>query len=89
MPSRTIDTTRNPESMTVAERRAEIAHILARGLIRVVRNARSGTSLTVQKVSESGGSGLDLPADSPLSVAPRPSGHGSAAAGDHRLAATQ
>ncbi|MDQ7014662.1 MAG: hypothetical protein Q9O74_12335 [Planctomycetota bacterium] len=69
-----MTSTRNPESMTVAERRAEIASILARGLVRTVRIANSGTSSTVQKVSESGDSGLDLPTDSPLSVAPRPAG---------------
>lgn len=69
-----MDSTRNPETMTVAERRGEVARILARGLVRSVRNAKSGTSLAVQKVSESGDSGLDLPTDSPLSVAPRPAG---------------
>lgn len=69
-----MDSTRNPETMTVAERRAEVASILARGLLRTVRNAKSGTSLAVQKVSESGDSGLDLPTHSPLSVAPRPAG---------------
>ena len=74
MPERAVVSTRNPETMTVAERRAEVASILARGLLRTVRNAKSATSSAVQKVSESGESGLDLPADSPLSVAPRPAG---------------
>jgi hypothetical protein len=74
MPERAVDSTRNPETMTVAERRAEIASILARGLVRAVRNAKSGTSSAVQKVSESGDSVLDLPTDSPLSVAPRLAG---------------
>jgi hypothetical protein len=74
MPERAVDSTRNPETMTVAERRAEIASILARGLVRAVRNAKYGTSSAVQKVSESGDSVLDLPTDSPLSVAPRLAG---------------
>jgi len=74
MPERDVDSTRNPETLTVAERRAEVASILSRGLLRTVRNTKSGTSLAVQKVSESGESGLDLPANSPLSVAPRPAG---------------
>jgi len=69
-----VDSTRNPETMTVAERRAEIASILARGLVRAVRVAKSDTSLAAQKVSESGEGGLDLCEDSPLSVAPRPAG---------------
>ena len=74
MPERDVDTTRNPETMTVAERRAEVASILARGLVRSARLARSGTSLALQKVSEAGESGLDLPGDLPLSVAQRPAG---------------
>jgi len=69
-----VDSTRNPETMTVAERRAEVASILARGLVRAVRNAKVGTSSAEQKVSESGDSGLAFPTDSPLSVAPRPAG---------------
>jgi len=69
-----VDPTRNPETMTIVERRAEIASILAQGLVRSVRVARSRTSLAFQKVSEAGESGLDLPGDLPLSVAPRPAG---------------
>ena len=69
-----MDTTRNPETMTVAERRAEVASILALGLVRAARNARIRTSLPVQKASEVGENGLDLPSDLPLSVAQRPAG---------------
>lgn len=69
-----MDTIRNPETMTVAERRAEVASILARGLLRSARLSRSRTSLAFQKVSEVGENGLDLPGDLPLSVARRPAG---------------
>lgn len=74
MPSRSIDTTRSPESMTADQRRAEIVDILARGLMRSIRLARSRTSGPAEKVSEAGESGLDPRANSPLSVAPRPAG---------------
>jgi hypothetical protein len=74
MPERAVDTTRNPEAMTVAERRAEVASILARGLVRSARLARLRTSFAAQKVSEVGETGLDLPGDLPLSVAQRPGG---------------
>lgn len=69
-----MDTTRNPESMTTHERRAEIASIMARGVVRAVRRARSGTSSAPEPAPESSGNGLDLCADLPLSVAPRPAG---------------
>jgi uncharacterized protein (AIM24 family) len=69
-----VQAPRSPESMTVAERQAEIANILARGLMRSVRLARSRTSVPAEKVSEAGESDLDLSAKLPLSVAPRPAG---------------
>jgi len=82
MPSKSIDATRNPESMTATERRAKIASILALGVVRAARQARqaessrhSGTSPRAEHGPEpSASSGLDLCADLPLSVAPRPAG---------------
>ena len=71
MPERAVDTTRNPESMTVAERRDEVASILAHGLVRSVRDARNRTSSPVKKVSESGEDGLELGGQSSLTVAPQ------------------
>lgn len=69
-----VDTTRNPESMTANERRAEIASIMARGVVRAVRRARLGTSSASEPGPDSSDRGLDLCADLPLSVAPRPAG---------------
>ncbi|TVQ33183.1 MAG: hypothetical protein EA376_03800 [Phycisphaeraceae bacterium] len=69
-----MDTTRNPESMTATERRDEIASILARGMVRAVRQTRSDASSALKSPAESSDSGLDLCADLPLSVAPRPAG---------------
>lgn len=72
MPERAVDTTRKPESMTVAERRDEVASILARGLVRTVRDARNRTSFPVKKVSEAGRDGLELRDYGGLTVAPQP-----------------
>lgn len=69
-----MDTTRNPESLTATERRAEIASIMARGVVRAVRRARLGTSSASEPGPESSGRGLDLCADLPLSVALQPAG---------------
>ena len=69
-----MNPSRNPDTMTATERRTEIASILATGLMRSVRVARSRTSVVAEKVSEAGEFGLDLSANSPLSVAPRPAG---------------
>jgi hypothetical protein len=69
-----MDVARKPETMTDAERRRELASILARGLLRSIRHARSCRVRATEKVSEAGDSGLDLSANSPLSVAPRPAG---------------
>ena len=66
--------TRNPETMTEAERRAEIASILACGMLRSIRNVRRRASANLANTSDSNDSRLDLSADSPLSVAPRPAG---------------
>lgn len=72
-----MNSNHNPESMTADERRAEVAGLLARGLLRAVRDARSRTSSASEKVSESGESSetcLDSSGDLPLSVAQRPTG---------------
>ena len=55
-----------PEKMTVEERADEVASILARGLVRAVREtaAHGGSPATR----------LDLSGDSSLTVAPRPRG---------------
>jgi len=68
MPERAVDSTRNPETMTATERRAEIACILARGVVRGLRTARSGTSSAIDSASESSKTsdgGPDLPIDWP------------------------
>jgi len=67
-----MNSNRNPETMTADERRAEVAGLLASGLLRAVRNARSRTSSAGEKVSESGDTCLDSSGDLPLSVAERP-----------------
>jgi len=69
-----VDTTQNPESMTATERRAEITSILARGVVRAVRASRGRISAPSTETAEGGGTCLDLPADLPLSVAPRSTG---------------
>lgn len=54
-----VDTAFGPETMTVAERRAEVASILVVGLVRAVRLARVGPSPPVERVSQAGSRGLD------------------------------
>jgi len=65
---------RDPESMTSDERRREVASILAQGLLRCVRASRAGDSATSDAPVEPGQIPLDLPAETRLSVAPRPAG---------------
>lgn len=74
MPTRVPDHARDPDSMTSAERRGEAAAILARGLVRAVRDlrARAAQSTGIQPIP--GTKRLDSPADLRLSVAPRPRG---------------
>jgi len=69
-----MPTGRNPDHMTAAERRDEIASILAASMLRAVRNARRSESADSIDSAETGPSRLDLCANSPLSVAPRPAG---------------
>lgn len=58
--------TRNPETMTEPERRAEITSLLATALVRRVRQVRAESSTSREA--------LDLSPESRLSVAERPAG---------------
>ncbi len=69
-----IDSTSDPDTMTAEARRDEVVCILARGLVRTVRAARSRISATSPVAATSGDTCLDLCGDLPLSVAPRPAG---------------
>ncbi len=60
--------------MTPAERDAEIASILARGVVRALRIARSRFTLDIEQPQESSAEGLELPQHADLSVAARPRG---------------
>ena len=66
--------TTDPESMTAEERRREVAAILATGLLRRLRAAESAAPSPAKTVSKESETGLELPAESRLSVAPRPGG---------------
>ena len=66
--------TRNPESMTADERRQEVAAILAGGLLRYLRAARSAQSPPPETSSEARRNGLDVRSETRLSVAQRPAG---------------
>ena len=66
--------TTDPETMTAEERRLEVAGILASGLLRHVRTARTGLSPTPKTILRRSKTGLDVPAETRLSVAPRPAG---------------
>ncbi|MCK6476272.1 MAG: hypothetical protein L6Q35_05520 [Phycisphaerales bacterium] len=65
---------KNPDAMTPAERDAEIASILARGVVRAVRIARSRFTRDIEQPQESPAEGLELPRHADLSVAARPRG---------------
>lgn len=69
-----MPTGRNPDHMSAGERRDEIARILAASMLRAVRHARRSESSPSNDSDDSGSSRLDLYANSPLSVAPRPAG---------------
>ena len=64
----------DPESMTADERRCEVAAILANGLLRRLRTAKPAASSPAKTVSKGSKTGLELPAETRLSVAPRPGG---------------
>jgi len=65
---------REPETMTADERCAEVASILAAGLVRRVRHLKASNPEARQTSSEGSGIGLDLPPETRLSVAQRPTG---------------
>jgi len=60
------------EGVTAEARRLEVANILARGVLRRVRLAKTAESGPRQTVSEQPENGLDILAETRLSVAPRP-----------------
>jgi hypothetical protein len=66
--------TRDPQTMTERERRDEVANILAAGLLRCVRTAKSQHDDTDETSSPGPRIGLDLPSKTRLSVAQRPTG---------------
>jgi hypothetical protein len=66
--------TTDPESMTAEARRLEVAGILALGVLRRVRLAKVADSASRQTASEEPRKGLDVPAETRLSVAPRSAG---------------
>lgn len=69
-----MNSNHDPETMTAEERRAEVASILARGLLRAIRNVRARTHSADEKVSDSAETCLDSSGDLPLGVAQRPTG---------------
>ena len=64
----------DPETMTPAERDAEVASILARGLVRAVHADRSRSTPDISEPAESPDSGLELSQYADLSVSARPRG---------------
>ncbi len=66
--------TTDPESMTAEERRREVAAILASGLLRRLRTAKSAASPPGRKTSKERRTGLEVSLETRLSVAPRPAG---------------
>lgn len=60
MPECAVVSTRNPESMTVAERRAEVGRILACGLVRYARIARTRASSPPAESADSRDIALEL-----------------------------
>jgi len=69
-----MNTDRNPETLTVEERRAEVAGLLSRGLIRSVRMARARASSPEKNLPESRQHGLELCGDPSVTVAQRAAG---------------
>jgi len=64
--------TTDPECMTSDDRRREVASILARGLLRYVRLAKTGDSAISQEARKKPRNSLDGSAKTRLSVAQRP-----------------
>jgi hypothetical protein len=63
---------RDPDSMTDAERRHEVASILARGLLRTILSPTSNLPTAENPLINTAESGLDLSRDLRLSVAHDP-----------------
>lgn len=74
MPAGDPVATRDPDSMTADARRAESAGILARGLVRAVREARARAAKSAGIAPGPGAGPLDSGAELRLSVAARPRG---------------
>jgi hypothetical protein len=72
--SRGVTHSKNPDSMTPAERDAEIASILASGVLRAARARTGGTKRAIDERARSLGDGLERSPEAALSVAPRPAG---------------
>lgn len=64
----------DPTTMSAAERRAEVAGILACGLVRYVRAARARASPPPAKSADSGDIALELGEPARLTVVNRPRG---------------
>jgi hypothetical protein len=67
----------NPETMTTEERRLEVASILAGGLLRRVAQRRTARLDAPKPHSANPQNALDLPSETRLSVAQRPTGSAS------------
>lgn len=66
--------TQNPETMTPAERDAEVASILALGLARAINAERSRSTREPSDLAKSDADRLELPQHADLSVSARPRG---------------
>jgi hypothetical protein len=66
--------TQNPETMTPAERDAEVASILALGLARAIHADRSRSTREARDLAKSDATRLELPQHADLSVSARPRG---------------
>ena len=64
-----MDSTHHPDTMTPDERQQEVANILARGLVRNLRLARSLPADHVEHAETPVANRLDLSAETRLSVA--------------------
>jgi len=70
----TVISNTRPESMTPAERDAELASIFARGLARAIHAERSRSTREASDLANSDADRLELPQHADLSVSARPRG---------------
>jgi len=70
----TVISNTRPETMTPAERDAEVASIFARGLARAIHAQRSRSTREASELAESDADRLELPQHADLSVSARPRG---------------